>query len=200
MVRFQEVKRICWQILLSVDRALERILERVHRLSDESIPLEGVLNRVLARDVVAKENIPPFANSSMDGFALRSADISSATSCISSSVTGRHGYSCWKSAKGPIGAGEAARIMTGAPMPEDADAVIPVESTNVYMESGDTNPLPAMVKVNRSLNTGIMCARAGEDIQIRATHSEAGTIIGPAEIGVLASLGYANVSVFANHE
>jgi molybdopterin molybdotransferase len=181
--------------LLNVDRALELILENIHPLPDEIVSLPSALGRVLAQDVIAQANIPPFPNSSMDGFALRAADIVLATEANPVELHIIMDIPAGKAPERPIGAGEAARIMTGAPMPQGADAVIPVESTNVSWAAGDNNPLPAKVAVARSLKTGDYVRPTGEDIQVGQRILEAGILIRPAEIGVLASLGCPNISV-----
>lgn len=181
--------------LLSVDHALERILEKIHPLSGEIITLPDALGRVLAQDVIAEANIPPFPNSSMDGFALRAADIAKAAEISPVELQIVMDIPACKAPERPIKMGEAARIMTGAPMPEGADAVIPVESTNVSWAAGDDSPLPEKVAVARSLKSGDYVRQAGEDIQAGQCILGSGAIIRPAEIGVLASLGYAHVSV-----
>lgn len=181
--------------LLNVDSALELILENIHPLPDEIASLPTALGRVLARDVIAQANIPPFPNSSMDGFALRAADIVRATEANPVELHIVMDIPAGKAPERPIRTGEAARIMTGAPMPEGADAVIPVESTNVSWRAADSSPLPAKVAVSRSLKTGDYVRPTGEDIQAGQRILDSGTLIRPAEIGVLASLGCASISV-----
>ena len=110
--------------MLSVEEALERVLSAFHRLEPERVPILGALGRVLAEDVRADEDIPPYANSSMDGYAVRGDDVvgASPSNPVLLSVTGRivPGEPPGISVK----AGEAVRIMTGAPVPPGADSVV----------------------------------------------------------------------------
>jgi molybdopterin molybdotransferase len=170
--------------LLSVDEALERILSRVRPLEAREVPLLDAVGRTLAVDVVADRDIPPFRNSAMDGYAVRGADVTHAParlrvigSVAAGGVPDRG-----------VGAGEAMRIMTGAPMPEGADTVVRVEDTD---DSDD------VVTITAATPLGLSVRQAGEDLRRGTTVLAKGTVIRPAEVGVLASLGIAKPRVVA---
>src|SRR5438132_2294452 len=112
--------------LLTVDEALERILARVSPLAPRNVPLLDSVGRTLAADVVADRDVPPFRNSAMDGYAVRGADV--ATAPVTLRVTGE--IAAGATPKARVGAGEAMRIMTGAPMPDGADTIVRVEDTD----------------------------------------------------------------------
>jgi molybdopterin molybdotransferase len=171
--------------MISVEEALERILTQISPLESIETPLTSAQGSVLAQDIVVHEDIPPFANSAMDGFALRSQDSSPnngqpARLRIVGTVAA--GYV----ADRPLQEGEAMRIMTGAPVPPGADAVIQVELT-----SNDGTE----VEVQREVVQGNNIRPAGEDMHTGQVVIQRGTEISPWEIGILATLGYAHVSV-----
>src|SRR5438477_2599244 len=112
--------------LLTVDEALERILAGVSPLAPRNVPLLDAVGRTLADDVVADRDIPPFRNSAMDGYAVRGADVASAPASLR--VVGA--VAAGGVPERAIGAGEAMRIMTGAPMPDGADTIVRVEDTD----------------------------------------------------------------------
>ncbi len=181
--------------LLSVDLALTKILATIHPLSSEVISLENSLGRILAQDVVSTVNLPPFPNSSMDGFAVRSADTLGASQ--SSGITLRliADIPAGTAPSVKIRQGEAARIMTGAPMPEGADAVIPVENTDAQWTPGSDEPLPESVNIQRSLKSGDYIRLAGEDIRSGELLIKQGIKLRAAELGLLAAIGHAQVTV-----
>lgn len=180
--------------LMNVDQAVEQVLQHFACLPSENVRLPSALNRIVAVDIIAPVNIPPFANSSMDGFAVRAADTQGAGN---TPVTLRVVMDIPAGAvpQGSLHAGEAARIMTGASMPAGADAVVPVENTNAQWTPGSDTPLPPTVQISRSVNAGDYVRPAGEDIQAGAQVIPAGRIIRAAEIGILASMGMEYVSV-----
>ncbi len=180
--------------LLNVDEALNRILVDFQQLPSELVPLESSLHRVLAVDIVAEVSIPPFPNSSMDGYAVRAAD--------SQRFDGKNpvlrvvmDIPAGSAPNGRIESGQAARIMTGAMMPDGADAVIPVEQTDSTWQAGDYVPLPETVTLRAEIKPGNAVRPIGEDIRIGDTVLRAGNLIRPQEMGVLAALGQANVPV-----
>lgn len=181
--------------LLNVDRALERVLEQLLPLQAERIALADSLGRVLAEDIMADTNIPAFANSSMDGFALRAADTINASPDSARRLRIVMDIPAGNSPSGSVGSGEAARIMTGAPMPSGADAVIPIENTDMHWTPGEDTPLPESVAIYRSVRSGEYVRPAGEDIQAGQRVVPSGTLIRAQEIGVLASIGCAEVAV-----
>jgi molybdopterin molybdotransferase len=133
--------------LLAVDEAIRRILDRIPVLPAEDVPTPQVLGRVLAQDIVAAADIPPFANSSMDGYAVRAADVMSAASDSPVRLPVIMDIPAGVMPEQPVGPLQAARIMTGAPLPDGADAVIPVEQTDDQWVSDGEAPLPEWVQV-----------------------------------------------------
>lgn len=181
--------------LLDVDDTLRRILAGIIPLPAEDVPLAEALDRVLAEDVVAELALPPFANSSMDGFAVRAADVAGASQENPVQLTVSMDISAGAAPEGHLHPGEAARIMTGAPLPPGADAVVPVEATDVRWDAGHEEQPPARVGILRAVNPGDYVRPVGEDIQVGQLVIRAGDILRPQEIGVLASLGRVTVPV-----
>ena len=181
--------------LLNVDTALANILAAMKTLPAETASLPDTLNRVLANDVVSRIDLPPFDNSAMDGYAIRYEDSARArlSSPVSLSVT--MDIMAGGTPDGRLEPGQAARIMTGAPIPPGATAVIPVEDTDDDWQKGHDSPLPATVRLYRSLICGENIRLSGENIKKGETIMTAGTVIGPAEIGMLAGIGCPRVEV-----
>ncbi len=177
--------------MISVEEALARILAEISPLTVTRVALPESSGLLLAQDIVAQEDIPPFANSAMDGFALLSRD--------SQPRHGRHGQPTRLRVTGEVAAGYVAdhpveegtcmRIMTGAPVPEGADSVIQVELTRAE------GPNSAWVEILEAVPPGNNIRPAGEDMQRGQTVLRQGSEIGPWEIGVLATLGWASVPV-----
>ena len=180
--------------LLTVAEALAIVLDSVAPLGSETVALLDALGRVLAEPVVAADSLPPFANSSMDGYALRAADLAGAGP--DAGVRLRVVADVAAGAPSPVALtpGTAVRIMTGAPLPDGADAVVPVEDTDEPWRDRD-RPLPAVVTVMRAVAPGDYVRYPGEDIRAGQTVLEAGHVVRPQEIGVLASLGVERVAV-----
>lgn len=179
---------------LSVQQALTAVLDSVSVLPPESVSLLDAFGRVLAAPVVATDSLPPFANSSMDGYALRAADLAGATRDNPHTLQVVADVAAGRISQAALGPGTAARIMTGAPLPAGADAVIPVEDTNEAWRERE-RPLPPTIQVFRAVQPGDYVRRVGEDILAGQTVLEAGHSLRPQEIGVLASLGVAEVMV-----
>ena len=167
---------------LSVDEALGRILARVRPLGSVPIDLVAALDTALAEDIVADQDVPPFRNSAMDGYALRGADVAKVP--VTLRVTGD--IAAGATPKGSVAAGEAMRIMTGAPMPDGADTVVRVE---------DTDNRTDIVTITAPTTLGTSVRAAGEDLRRGETILRRGTVLRAAEIGVLATLGRATVQV-----
>ena len=182
--------------LLTVDDALARIFNRIEVLAAENTPTVESFSRILAEDVVAAANIPPFANSSMDGYAVRAADVAGAAfdSPVELTVVGE--IPAGAVADITVGSFETMRIMTGAPLPPGADAVIPVEDTNDQWASDGRASVPNRVGVYRSVQPGDYVRPAGEDIRTGQSVLRTGTTLRPQDIGVLVSLGQPQISVF----
>ncbi len=174
--------------MISVEEALTRILAAITPLSTAQVALPTALGMVLAQDIVAQEEIPPFANSAMDGFALHSKDsLQSPGSPPRLRVTG--GVAAGYVADHEVVEGTALRIMTGAPVPPGADSVIQVELTR----SG--GPESDWVEILQEVAPGNNIRPAGEDMRRGQTVLAQGSEIGAWEIGILATLGWSHVPV-----
>jgi molybdopterin molybdotransferase len=180
---------------MHVDQALELILQGMGQLSAEIVDLTDALGRVLAEDVQAEISLPPFANSSMDGYAVRAADVIEASENKPIDLRVVLNIPAGTAPQQSIETGEAARIMTGAPVPDGADAIVPVEGTAGQRFDDDNSPLPDIVRILRNVQQGAYIRPVGEDIERGAIVLRAGAILRPQEIGMLAALGQAHVSV-----
>lgn len=161
------------------------MLEHARPLESEPVPLRVSLDRVLADDVCAVEPVPSFDNSAMDGFAVRAADTQGAASGSPVLLRIVDESRAGAPASASLSAGEAIRISTGAMLPKAADAVVRVEETHT---SG------GQVEVLCSVEPGRDVRRAGDDVEPGTRVLPRGVPVGPAEIGVLASLGCAEVA------
>ncbi|HXH24611.1 MAG TPA: molybdopterin molybdotransferase MoeA, partial [Vicinamibacterales bacterium] len=173
----------------TVAAALAWLDQQVQRLGAEEVPLRAAAGRVLAAPVVSAVDVPGFDRATMDGYAVVAATTEGATpyNRIPLAVAGE----ARPAAPFPraIQPGEAVRIMTGAPMPEGADAVLPAE----FAERDRTRPdhVLAAGDVSPGKNVG----RRGEDVQAGAAVLDAGRLLRPQDVGVLSSIGLARVSV-----
>lgn len=177
--------------LLSVEQALDHILARAVPLPAEQVPLAAAAGRVLAQDAAADADLPPFATSSMDGYAVRAADVAAAP--VRLRVT--QDILAGAAPHSAVGPGEAARIMTGAPLPPGADAVVPVEQTDAHWTHGDTAALPPEIGIHQPAAPGANVRRPGEDVRAGQVVLRAGRRLRPPDIGLLAALGWAQVPV-----
>ena len=168
---------------MSADDALARILSGVPALPAVSVPLLDALGLVLAEDVSADRDVPPFRNSAMDGYAVRADDVARAPAQLR--VVGEIAAGGFPDRA--IARGEAMRIMTGAPMPDGADTVVRVE---------DTDNRSDVVTITAATPKGLSVRHAGEDLRKGETILTSGTVVRAAEIGLLASVGKAMVRVF----
>ncbi len=170
--------------MIPLEEARDYVIGAVAPLAAVTVPLNDALGLVVVDDVASTEAVPPFANTAMDGFAVQAGDTSAAPTTLEVVGTIAAGD------KGDmhIGPGQAARIMTGAPMPPGSDAVIMVELTTLS-EDGKT------VEIAEAVPAGNHIRSAGEDIEPGDLVFAAGTIITPGHLGVLASLGTFEVSV-----
>lgn len=171
--------------LLSVDEALTRIEERVAAIVEtETVPLRAAHGRVLAHDLVATMNLPPHANSAVDGYAFAHADLLPDRDTLLP-VSGRAaaGHPLGRCA----GRGEAVRIFTGAPMPEGADTVMMQE--DCVVENGG-------VRLKPGIRKGANRRHAGEDVAEGAIALAAGRRLSAADLGLAAALGYSQLPVF----
>ncbi|MDH3301393.1 MAG: molybdopterin molybdotransferase MoeA [Acidimicrobiia bacterium] len=173
--------------MMPLEEAQARVNRDLAMLETTDVAVADALGMVLAETVVADEAIPPFANTAMDGFAVRAADTIGATkaSPVSLPVVGT--IAAGSVADRPLEAGEAMRIMTGAPVPPGSDAIIMVELTR---PNGFDVDLLAEVPVGNHVRP------AGDDIQKGTEILHPGTVIGPGHLGVLASLGRMTITVY----
>lgn len=168
---------------ISAAEASEQILASIERMPIEHIPLAASLGAVLAEHVVARTNLPPWRSSSMDGYAVRSSDIGTVPRLLR--VLGE--IAAGGASSGEIFAGEAIKIMTGAPVPQGADTVVRVE---------DTDGGSGSVEIRSQRDSGRNVRPRGEDFEKGDVLMRAGDRINPAAIGVLASAGVATVATF----
>jgi len=181
--------------LLSVDQARERILSHFQPVTTETLPLAGCANRVLAGDIAAANDLPPFDNSSMDGFAVRAVDIAAAAAASPRSLRVVADIPAGSHPTVSLAPGEAARIMTGAPLPEGADAVVPVEDTDFDNRDAGT-PAPDEVQIFKPVKSGTNRRSRGMDLRAGDIVLKKGHLLKPQELGLLAMLGFANVPVY----
>ncbi|HYE92762.1 MAG TPA: gephyrin-like molybdotransferase Glp, partial [Terriglobales bacterium] len=169
--------------MLTVEEALEQILSRVKTLPTERVPILSALGRALAESIVSGREIPPWANSSMDGYAVRAAD----TRAVPARLTVVGTVTAGAMPSRDVRAGEAMRIFTGAPLPSGADAVIPQE---------DTDASDGAVTLKAAVGVGDYVRPRGEDLKAGDVVLEPGAALGPAEIGLLATVGVSQVLVY----
>lgn len=163
--------------LLSIDEALARVLARVRPLDSEHVPVAASAGRVLAVDVSSPADLPPFASSAMDGFAVRAVDLPGSLPVVFRIAAGLP-------AARALAPGEAMEISTGGAVPEGADAVVPVE---IVVEKDNT------IEVASAPAPGAHIRPAGGDVRTGDLLLERGTVLGAAQIGALAAIGIADV-------
>jgi len=181
--------------MLSVEDALERILRHFHTLEAKQTPLLDAIGQILAEDALAAHDIPPLDNSAMDGYALQAADVhgASADNPITLKVAGS--IAAGELPTVAVTPGNTVRIMTGAPVPDGADAVVPFEDTDEMQRRAEGTPLTE-IAIRYQVAIGDDIRPAGQDVRKGESVIQAGAMLRPSEIGVLASLGYDTVSVF----
>ena len=166
-----------------LEEARSEVLSSVGLLGVEEVPIWQASGRVLTSDIVAPENVPPFANSAMDGFAVRGTDVSASGSVLE--VIGD--LPAGTSSDLEVGPGQAIKIMTGAPMPPGADTVARVE---------DTSSEGSKVTISTAVEPGTSVRPAGGDVSQGQVVFSAGTRLTPMHVGVLATIGVAQPEVF----
>jgi molybdopterin molybdotransferase len=179
--------------MLDVDSARERILAAFSPLPPVEVPLIEASGLVLAVNVVARNSVPPFRNSAMDGYAVRASDTAAAswTAPIALMVIGE--AAAGQAAIRRVGEGQAVRIMTGAVMPEGADAVVRFEETDQPATAGCACDEVRILRAAKRLDN---VREAGEDIAAGAIVASRGTTLGPAVLGLLASVGQSRTRVY----
>lgn len=179
--------------MVEVDHALDRILAVVAPLALERVPLLQACGRVIAEPVWARESVPPFRNSAMDGFAIRCQDVAHATWDDPARLPVSFEVAAGDAAGAVLTPGSAIRIMTGAVLPDGADAVVRFEETDEARRPGRA---PASeVRVYRPPRPGDNVREAGEDIARGAEVASAGQMLTPARLGLLASVGVVEAPV-----
>ncbi len=181
--------------MLSVQEARQQILSHFRAIETEAIPLAEARTRVLAEDIHAADSLPPFDNSSVDGFALRSEDVASAKSAAGIRLPVVGDIPAGSTPDFRLQSGQAARIMTGAPLPSGADAVVMVEGTDFGTRDAGT-PAPAEVTVFVTVKAGEHVRQAGTDLHAGDRVLNTGRRLRPQDIGMLATLGVAKLSVY----
>ena len=168
--------------MITVDQALSIVLDTVRPLGSESVPTHEAYRRIIAEDVIADIDLPPFDRARMDGYAVRSSDVTSAP--VTLRVIGE--IAAGAQFEQRVNPGEAVKIFTGAPVPSGADAVQKVEVTRA---NGQTVELLERVEPGQFITPHASEVASGERV------ATAGSEVGPAEMAVLASFGYSSVKV-----
>ncbi len=168
--------------MISIHEAIDAVLAEVGRLPAEEVPLLEALGRAAGEEIVSPERVPAFDNSAMDGYAVRGAELEAGRREFRVVVEIPAGR--WVEA--PLEEGCAAKIMTGAPVPPGADTVVQVEHTRQHAET---------VIVERAPRSGANVRRAAEDVDEGTVLFPRGARLGPAEVGLLASVGLERVVV-----
>jgi molybdopterin molybdotransferase len=177
--------------MLSVHEARERILAHFNDTATESIPLAVCAGRTLGMDIRAEHDLPPFDNSAMDGFAIRSGDTSASPTTLKVVADIPAG----STPNVTLAPGEAARIMTGAPLPNGADAVIPVEDTDFHDRQAGSF-IPQTVSFKKTMGAGTNVRPRGMDARNGDVVLQKGRVLKAQDLGVLAMLGVTEVLVY----
>lgn len=185
---------------ISVGDALARVLHGATPLGTEQVALLDALGRVLAADVVADTDTPPFRNSAMDGYAVRAADTGGASADHPVELAVIADAPAGYAPRASVSPGTAIRIMTGAPLPPGADTVVRFEDTDEALAGAQApTSIPGDLRrigIRVSQPPWVNVREAGEDIARGTTVLHAGTVLRPVEIGLLAALGYREAPVY----
>lgn len=174
--------------LISLARAQELVLAAAQPLeASESVELAAAAGRVLATPLVADRDVPGFARSAMDGYAVRAADLTGVTPAEPARLALLEAVHAGHLPRGAVGAGSCIQVATGAPLPEGAEAVVKVEDT---VRDGDT------VLVHVAMERGKHVVPRGEDMRAGDEVLAPGMVLAPARVGVLAALGLAQAQVY----
>jgi molybdopterin molybdotransferase len=181
--------------VISVEQALDKVLDSITILGEEERPILECLGQVLAEDIYSKIDVPPKDNSALDGYAVRAVDIKGTSNrnphvlkVIDMIVAGGNPHKI-------LEPGTAIRIMTGAPTPKGADCVIGFENTDETSRSVSPEGIPTEIGIRIEEESGANIRKAGESIRKGDLVLAKGIIIRPSEIGVLASMGRAKITV-----
>jgi molybdopterin molybdotransferase len=189
----------------SVSEHLDSILGQLSPLEAIELQLLDAQGCVLVEDVTVPVALPPFENSSMDGYAIRTADVKAATDAHPAVLDVIGDIAAGSGELPTVGPGQAARIMTGAPLPPGAEAVVPVEWTDGGTGGGPVSTMAAHstdesasrgeVRVYQGAETGQFVRARGSDVAAGELALAAGTVLGPSQIGLLAAIGRGTVTV-----
>jgi molybdopterin molybdotransferase len=177
--------------MISVEQALDKVLSYVDVLGKETCPILDCLGQVLAEDVVASFNVPPLDNTAMDGYAVRSEDTHGATQQSPRFLRVIETVPAGSISRRKLTTGTAIRIMTGAPIPEGANSVVPFEYTDESQRMESSGEIGVLCEAEAGWNI----RQAGEDIRKGSLVLAEGMEIKPAQVGILASLGLNRVRV-----
>lgn len=177
--------------VISVEQALEKVLNNVITLDNEEISILDCMGQVLAEDVYSDIDVPPLDNTAMDGYAVRVEDIRKASEQSPEVLEVIDTVPAGSIPQRKVTAGTAIRIMTGAPIPDGADSVVPFENTDETQRKES----PREIGILCQSEVGQNIRRAGEDISNGALVLNKGTVIRPQEVGVLAALGQSTAKV-----
>ena len=180
--------------LISVENALDRILKNFYPKPEELCNLQDAYGRIISRDITALSDLPPFTNSSMDGFAVITADVASATRSHPIELIVDYDIPAGSFPQKSVISGHAARIMTGAAVPSGADTVIPVENTD-SLRNDPACTFPFRVKVFSNTSIGENIRPRGMDIKKGDPLIQKSSRLRPQEISALAALGISRVPV-----
>jgi molybdopterin molybdotransferase len=178
--------------VITVEEATEQVLSRIEVLKPERVSLLDSLGRVLAEDVVSDIDVAPFDNSAMDGYAVIAADVEGATEDTPVVLDVLEHIPAGTAPTMTVGSGQASRIMTGAPMPEGADAVVMVERTHPMQAKGGPG---GSVEILAPVNMGENVRRRAEEVRAGEAVLLTGETVSPAAIGLAASVGHAELAV-----
>ncbi|OEV05186.1 gephyrin-like molybdotransferase Glp [Streptomyces oceani] len=189
----------------SVDEHLTDVLRGLRALEPIELQLLDAQGCVLVEEITVPASLPPFDNSSMDGYAVRVADVEGATRELPAVLSVLGDVAAGSGELPEVGPGEAARIMTGAPLPPGAEAVVPVEWTDggtgggpadsMTARSADPDGATGEVRVHRPAAAGAHVRARGSDVRSGTLALRSGTVLGPPQIGLLAALGFGSVTV-----
>lgn len=176
---------------ITLEEAQRLVLQEARLLKTEEVPLNEAFGRRLARDITAQEPVPHFRRSGVDGYAVRTEDTKNAAPDASVRLEVTEMIPCGSVPTKEIGQGQAARIMTGAVVPDGADAVIMLEMTDRAEDAAD-----GTVGIRKAMAAGENITPVGQEVAIGAPLLEQGCDIGPGEAAILATFGFNRVTVF----
>ncbi len=182
--------------MISVEEAVEKVLGYVSVLEVEEKPILECLGQVTAEDIYSPYDIPPLPNAAMDGYAVRASDTRNARPGSPRLLKVIEEVAAGSLPTKSLSPGTAARIMTGAPVSQGADAVVQFENTDEMQRSkakGDSHPTE--IGILQEAEPGLSVRQAGEDVKKGQLVIKGGTVLRPSEIGVLATIGHATVKV-----